>query len=394
MAFALPSHTSAALLAFGLAAATAGVVTGAVWRWAPRLRLLDVPNARSSHARTTPRGGGLGIIAGLLATLAFFLGRAGTPVTEWWGWAWWVGVLPIALVSLWDDRHPLPALTRLGVHVLGAAMTLFLLGSALPEAVELWWTQVLGLPGGSSWLFPSLVYLVFGFWIVGLTNVYNFLDGIDGIAGLQAVVAGAALGLAGQVGGRPELVLAGWSLAGGAFGFLLWNRPPARIFMGDVGSAFLGFTLAVLPLLAARPVALNALARSAGEGTVGVLPRFWGGPDPAVVLWVGLTLGALWPFLFDGIFTFIRRWRSGENLLASHRSHLYQRLVKAGASHAAVTTLYGAYAAAGAVSAWVAWHRPEPLTWLAAAAVIGLLALRLVLRVWRAESNAVAVADA
>jgi len=122
--------------------------------------------------------------------------------------------------------------------------------------------------------------------------------------------------------GQPSLTLLGGAIAAASLGFLLHNWPPARIFMGDVGSAFLGFTLASLPLLSPRRDALFV---------------------PAVLI--------LWPFVFDGTFTILRRLRNRENIFAAHRSHLYQRLVIAGYSHAFVTTLYAALAVLGAIAA-------------------------------------------
>jgi UDP-N-acetylmuramyl pentapeptide phosphotransferase/UDP-N-acetylglucosamine-1-phosphate transferase len=164
-------------------------------------------------------------------------------------------------------------------------------------------------------------------WIVGLTNAYNFMDGIDGIAGGQAVVAGLGWTLLGWLDHQPLVAALGLLLAASSLGFLGHNWPPARIFMGDVGSAFLGFTLAVLPVVAAQHN-----------------PR---------LAWAGVLL--VWPFVFDAAFTFLRRLRKRENVFAAHRSHLYQRLVIAGYSHRFVTLLYIGLALAGAVLALL-WY--------------------------------------
>jgi UDP-N-acetylmuramyl pentapeptide phosphotransferase/UDP-N-acetylglucosamine-1-phosphate transferase len=169
-----------------------------------------------------------------------------------------------------------------------------------------------------GWLGLPLTFL----WIVGLTNAYNFMDGIDGIAATQAVVVGTGWAIIGFMAHQPPITMMGLLIASASLGFLIHNWPPARIFMGDVGSAFLGYTLAVLPLMAAHVP--HADARLALMGAL-----------------------LLWPFVFDSSFTFLRRALRGENVLAAHRSHLYQRLVIAGHTHLFVTTLYGVLALAG-----------------------------------------------
>jgi UDP-N-acetylmuramyl pentapeptide phosphotransferase/UDP-N-acetylglucosamine-1-phosphate transferase len=170
-------------------------------------------------------------------------------------------------------------------------------------------------------------------WIVGLTNAYNFMDGSDGIAGAQALVAGASWACLGWLAGLPTLAGLGLLLAGGSLGFLLHNWPPARIFMGDVGSAFLGYSFAILPLLALA----GQRSLAAASPVLGLLP--------------------VWPFVFDASFTFLRRLRHGENVFAAHRTHLFQRLLIAGFSHRFVLLLYGSLATVGGVAAvfWFVW---------------------------------------
>ena len=161
--------------------------------------------------------------------------------------------------------------------------------------------------------------------MVGLTNVFNFLDGIDGIAGAQGVVAGISWMLAGWYLKLGFISILGALLAGGCAGFLVHNWPPAKIFMGDVGSAFLGFVFGVLPL-----IALQELPRDSNPVVIARLPVF------AVLV--------VWPFVADGSFTFFRRLVKREPVWKAHRSHLYQRMVQAGWSHAAVATYYGLWA--------------------------------------------------
>jgi len=179
------------------------------------------------------------------------------------------------------------------------------------------------LPGAGpvalGWLAGPLAFL----WLVGLTNAYNFMDGIDGIAGGQAVVAGLGWAVIGAMRAEQETVVFALLLAGASLGFLTRNWPPARVFMGDVGSTFLGFSFAALPILV-DPVDSHLFL--------------------AGVIFV-------WPFVFDAGFTMLRRLFRGENILQAHRSHLYQRLVITGWSHRAVTLLYAGLAAAGGILA-------------------------------------------
>lgn len=294
------------LVAVGLVIALttyAGVAL--VRRWALHHRVLDIPTDRSSHERPTPRGGGLAIVAvSLVALVAAGPGQSGTG-----GGLYWLalGAALVASVSLVDDLRSLPVQVRLVAHIAGALVAVSWLG-ALPA---------IGLPSGRALLLGSLGIPLTILWVVGLTNAYNFMDGIDGLAGAQAVIAGLGWFLLAE--GDPMVRVIGLVVAASSLGFLLHNWPPARIFMGDVGSAFLGYILAVMTIVASQKE-----------------PRF------AVV---GFLL--VWPFVFDTTFTFLRRLLRHENVLAAHRSHLYQRLVIAGFSHQFVMLFYAALAALG-----------------------------------------------
>jgi len=255
-----------------------------------RVARLDVPNERSSHAVPTPRGGGAAIVLVTLAGSIYWMTPRLAVVAA--------AALVIAAVSFADDLRHLPATLRLAVQFVAALVV------ALLFAPPVW--------------VPLAVI-----WIVGLTNAYNFMDGIDGIAGGQAVVAGLAWAWLGTTAGQPALAAIGLLIAGSSAGFLLYNWQPARIFMGDVGSAFLGFTFASMAVIGART-----------------------NPKLAVA-------GALvvWPFVADAAFTFFRRaWRR-ERVMEAHKSHIYQRLHQRGLSHAKVASIYIALAAAGAAAA-------------------------------------------
>ena len=196
-------------------------------------------------------------------------------------------------------------------------------------------------------------------WIVGLTNAYNFMDGIDGIAGGLALIAGSGWAIIGFLSGQQFVGDIGALIAASNLGFLLHNWPPARIFMGDIGSAFLGFTLAVLPLIAGRN-------------------------DPRLFI-VGFLV--VWPFIYDALFTLARRLARKENIFEAHRSHIYQRLVIAGYSHRFVTLTYMGLAAVGTVIA-ILWYKGSALNNEMVVLLPALLFLGLWRFVVRAESRA------
>jgi UDP-N-acetylmuramyl pentapeptide phosphotransferase/UDP-N-acetylglucosamine-1-phosphate transferase len=315
----MPSWIESPLPAGLAAAVVTWLVAFLVCEWARRRRILDLPNERSSHVTPTPRLGGIGIVCGVLAgTLLSTLAR-GTLAP-----AGLTLVLPVALalaaVSLSDDLRGLPAMFRLVCHVIAAAVTVAGLDVAgrVHAAGAEWWL---------AWTFA----IAAGTWIVYFVNAFNFMDGIDGIAAGQALVAGLGWTLVGAALGESGTIQVGAVVAGASIGFLVLNWSPARVFMGDVGSAFLGYLLAVLPLLGA------------------------GSPVPAAAP----ALLLVWPFLVDTAFTLVRRARRGERLTEAHRSHLYQRISAPAlggraATHAHVAGAYMALAAIGAPSAWAA----------------------------------------
>jgi len=324
-------------LLLGVLAVSAGL-TGLLRRYALRIRLLDIPNARSSHLQPTPRGGGLAIV------VSFSLGLIG----------WWLsgnmptaqfvatlgGGLMIAAIGLADDRFDLAARWRLLVHVAAAAWALWWLGGVPPLPVL-----------GQQWELGWLGVLVGLLLIVWLLNLYNFMDGIDGIAASEAVaVAGGAavlLLLEREYAAAVPLLL----LVMAAGGFLLWNWPPAKIFMGDVGSAFLGFVLAVFALA---------------------------GAEPGLSIWVWLIL--LGVFVVDATFTLMRRLFQGERIYQAHRSHAYQRATRRLGAHKPVT-LVVALINVGWLwpLAWLALSYPDAavLILLVAWAPLALIAMAL-----------------
>lgn len=277
--------------------------------WARKRELLDIPNTRSSHTQPTPRGGGLAIVLVTLVGVMVFNLLIQSHLSTLWPYL--AGSILIALVSWIDDLISLPFLVRLPAHFLGAIFAVWGFGHI----------QDLLLPLLDETSGGWLGVLLSLFWIVGLTNAYNFMDGIDGLAGSQAIIAGLGTTLLGLLVAQPLLTVIGLLLTTSSLGFLVHNWPPAHIFMGDVGSAFLGYSFAVLALIAAQA-------------------------DPKFLFAYVLLL---WPFLFDTAFTLFQRLRRQENIFAAHRSHLYQRLVIIGYSHRCVTLLYSALAITGLV---------------------------------------------
>lgn len=289
----------------GMIASYVGV--GRLIRWTRRNEIIDIPNERSSHVSPTPRGGGLLIVLTALVAWTCFQLVTDNVLSYLSSFAYVAGSALIAFVSWQDDLRSLPFFLRFAVHCVAALLVVLAIGYSQSIALPMIGTIHLGFWGAALTLF----------WLVGLTNAYNFMDGIDGLAGGQAVIASLAWALLAWQIGQPVAMSLGVFLAAASLGFLVHNWPPASIFMGDVGSAFLGYTFAVLPFL--------------------VLPADQKLPLIAILF--------VWPFIFDTTFTLLRRLRNGENIFTAHRTHLYQRLVICGYSHRSVALLYMGLAA-------------------------------------------------
>lgn len=287
----------------------------AVWlliRASGRLGLIDRPNHRSLHGRPMPRGGGaafVAVFAALVTPASQSLAVEIPPLV----WRVLLAGFFVAAVGLADDRFGLPAIPRLGAQVLAAALV------AAP-----WIAGGLAGSGDETGL-AAAIFAVLG--IVALTNFYNFMDGADGLAAGQALLSLAAAGAASLRGGLEGLALVSGLLAGSVAGFLIHNWHPARIFMGDSGSTFLGFVF-------------GSLAASA-----------WFEPARAA-LPAAIWICPLAPFLADATITLARRILRGERWYAAHRQHFYQRLIERGWSHRRVAGSYlSATAALGILSA-------------------------------------------
>ncbi|MGO8698214.1 MAG: MraY family glycosyltransferase [Limisphaerales bacterium] len=264
------------------------------------LGAIDKPNARSSHSIPVVRGGGMAMAGG--AIMLVFLGW---PLQRDVTFVMLLGALWIGVVSFFDDIKPVGASIRFGSHAVAAVAALV----ALRVCGLRWGVD----SGGFPWPVAAGVWFMGFLWIAGYTNAFNFMDGINGLAAGQAIVTGFGMALLGGLalqGYHSAPVLWSVAIASAALGFLPHNFPKARMFMGDVGSAPLGFLLAVLTLW---------LAMSAG----------WWLLIPLVLLHAN--------FVLDTGITLLRRILRGERWYEAHREHFYQRLIRSGKTHAFVT---------------------------------------------------------
>lgn len=307
-------------------------------RHARRRGVLDRPGERSLHEEPTPRGGGIGILAALLVAA----------VTLWWG-GWLSGprlaglapaLLAVGLTGWYEDHRELDWRIRISIHAVAAAWLVAVAGGVTSMDLGSW-----SVPLG------ALGYAVAFMGILWLTNLYNFMDGIDALASAEGIFAGAVMGAWLALAGEPGLALLALCVAGACAGFLPWNLPRARLFLGDVGSTSLGFLFGAVAVL--------------GAGS-GALPA-------------ALSMLVLGVFVFDATFTLLARLARGERWYTAHREHAYQYLVRAGMGHGRVVLVLsavnllvilpvvvliqfipaalGVAAGFGALAGWAAWFQ-------------------------------------
>jgi UDP-N-acetylmuramyl pentapeptide phosphotransferase/UDP-N-acetylglucosamine-1-phosphate transferase len=276
-----------------------------------RFRLVDLPNKRSAHALPTARGAGVAMVFTIFAASCVAAFR-------WPDLAYRILVgamvpsLVIAVVGFIDDIRPLRALLRLFIQI-GVAVIMPIALGTLPG---------ISLPGLPVIDFGVFAWPITVLWIVGLINAFNFMDGADGMAGLGAVIVGLSMAAVGyRVGSLAPMLLATFTAAA-AGGFLVFNWQPARVFMGDVGSGFLGAMFAAITILVREELIVQAFVPMAM---------------------------ALWPYVYDPFLSVLRRIWNRKNPLHPHREFLFHRLVRSGVSHAWVSLLYGALSAAGGI---------------------------------------------
>lgn len=286
-----PEILAVAVLAAGLTWLGAALAR----RYALARRMLDHPGERRSHGGAVPRGGGIGVPVALALVTALAHERglvAGAPAIGFCG-----GLALVALAGWLEDRLDLPIVTRLAAQGLAVAWLLAWTGGL--TAVDL---GVVEVPLGAA---GHLLAFLGCLWLV---NLYNFMDGIDALAVSEGTFAGAVLGTWFGLAGEAGLALLSWAVAFACSGFLPWNLPPARLFLGDVGSTSLGFVFAALALR--------------GEQT-GTLP-------------VAVSVMVLGVFIFDATFTVLARMMKGSRWYTPHREHAYQYMVRTGLGHGRV----------------------------------------------------------
>lgn len=293
--FAFLSHA-----AFGAALMLLSAVL--TWVLIHRVKIVDMPNERSSHVRPTPRSGGLAVVASFFVGLMglYLLADTVELVTPYF-LGFFASCAVLVIVSLWDDLKGLGFRSKLLTQAAcaGVVLTFGIVLDRVPVPFD--GVVHLGVIG----------YVMTLAWLVAMTNAFNFMDGLDGLAGGTAALAAAMFGVVTLIEGSHFVYLTSWVLVGSCLGFLVFNFPPARIFMGDVGSQFLGFGFAALAIIAMRY-------------------------DHSHTSFLVMPLLFL-HFLWDTGFTILRRWLAGENIARAHRTHLYQLFNRLGFTHREVT---------------------------------------------------------
>ncbi|KPX41512.1 glycosyltransferase family 4 protein [Pseudomonas syringae pv. tagetis] len=321
------------------------ILTALLRKYALARSLIDVPNARSSHSIPTPRGGGVSIVVAFVMALVIlaWMGHLSAPAL-----AAIVGSGGlVAVIGFMDDHGHIAARWRLLGHFVAAAWALFWLDGLAPVDV-MGWTFTPGPVG----------QVLAAFYLVWMLNLYNFMDGIDGIAGVEAVTVCMGMSIIYALGGYVGLSWEALLLAVAVAGFLYWNVPPAKIFMGDAGSGFLGIVLGVLSI----------------QGS-------WASPQ---LFWSWLIL--LGVFIVDATVTLVRRMLRRERLYEAHRSHGYQFASRHYGSHLLVTLTVGLINLVWLlpVAMWVALGGGAGLMWTVIA-YVPLIFLALRFRAGEAE---------
>lgn len=274
------------------------ILTAVLRRYALKKSLLDIPNARSSHGIPTPRGGGLSIVLCFLVSLVWLY--SGNQIADQVYYALLASGIMIGTIGFWDDHQSVSAMIRITAHFACAIWVIYWIGGIIS-------IRILDHNIQLGWIGNVIGVLL----LVWLLNLYNFMDGIDGLAAMEtifiALSASLLVFLRGGSANYATALLFVLSLA--SMGFLVWNWPPAKIFMGDVGSGFIGFMLAALAILTSL--------------------------DGSLPLWSWLILFGV--FLTDSTITLMGRiWRK-ERWYEAHRNHAYQIASRLLQSHKKVT---------------------------------------------------------
>ena len=278
----------AVVAAFAVTAVSTGwMVSRGGGRW-----LVDHPNERSLHDRPIPRAGGVAILAGLAA--GFAVAAFGEAPAARYGWVL-AGGLCVGVISFADDVRRVSPAVRLLFHLAAAACV-------VPAGLAV---ERIALPGVVLELGATAGLVLTVLFVAWVVNLYNFMDGMDGFAGGMTAIGFTTLAVLCAHRDGSVLVAASLVTASAALGFLLFNFPPAKIFMGDLGSSVLGYLCAAMMLSAER--------------------------SASVPLWISLLVFS--PFVVDASVTLVRRILAGERPWRAHRTHFYQRLVRLGWGH-------------------------------------------------------------
>ncbi len=291
------------------------------WIMVKRIRIMDVPNRRSSHDVAVPKSGGLAIAASfMIGVIVIYLLADITMISEKFFMGFVSSALLIAIISFYDDLNDISVFIRLFSQTIAASVVM-IFGILIYE---------LKIPWVGLVQFGFFGYIVTFLWIVGLTNAYNFMDGINGIAGGTAVIACTFFSIICFKHGSNFAYIISYTIMAGSLGFLVFNFPKGRLFMGNVGSNFLGFVLATLAIIAAL--------YDHSHTSFFVMPLL------------------LFHFIYDTFFTFLRRLIRGENVFLAHRTHLYQLFVSLGYSHTKVSIFYFVVGTIQGFGAWWMVH--------------------------------------
>jgi len=315
---------------FGLLVAGASaMLVGVVRLFAIAHGVIDHPTDRGSHDVPTPRGGGLGVITTILVAFSVLAGAT----SDIRLYICIAACVAVSLIGWLDDRHGLPISTRLGVHLLAGLSV-----------------GLLSLRGGSPVILVVATFVLWSCWTMSSINFVNFMDGINGFVALQIAIFAISLAIFGWE--QPGSSWYATAVAAACIGFLPWNFPHARIFLGDAGSGSLGFLVPVVALVTMR------------EQSVTLIQSFL----------------PLLPLFADAMVTIVRRWHRGETLTQAHRSHLYQRMANGGIGHTKVTLMFASASGIGAV---IAHNESVANSWQLSAMFVVLFLLAGTLLEWR-----------
>lgn len=292
--------------------------------------VLDQPNERSLHDRPIPRGGGLAMVLVIFtsgAIVAWFNPGSELPVIG-------LAVLIVAGISFFDDRYSVHPFYRFLAHAVAALMILY--HGFVLETIE-----IAGVSFSWPWATGAVFTLLFVIWMI---NLYNFMDGMDGFAGGMALFGFGTFAALGWKTGDELFLIINLIITAAAAGFLIFNFPPARIFMGDVGSSTLGLLAAILSI--------------------------WGAQDGIFPFWIALLVFS--PFIVDATVTLFRRMLRREKIWQAHKSHYYQQLVQAGWGHRKTVLLEYAFMLGCGITALLAVHASVKWQWVLLATWVSL----------------------